>query len=179
MFWPSKLHFVQYINVYYGVFLLILQYLQGLEDSLKQFNDQNRKLQEENEILKRKLMSLQEEVKRVFYIYIFTHVHIIHVYCTWINLYNYYCNLSLINDQLQIIDLSNQSIELVMVCFTNPLNWWWLVSPIHWTGDGLFHQYIKLVMAYFIKSIKLVMVCFTNPYNWWWFVPQQLTASCQ
>ena len=37
------------------------EYLQGLEDSLQEFNDQNKKLQEENELLKKKLQFLQDE----------------------------------------------------------------------------------------------------------------------
>ena len=43
-------------------FFFLLQYLQGLEDSLQEFNDQNKKLQEENELLKKKLQFLQDEV---------------------------------------------------------------------------------------------------------------------
>lgn len=41
------------------------EYLQGLEESLQEFNDQNKKLQEENEILKKKLQALQDENERL------------------------------------------------------------------------------------------------------------------
>ena len=43
-------------------FFFFFQYLQGLEDSLQEFNDQNKKLQVENELLKKKLQFLQDEV---------------------------------------------------------------------------------------------------------------------
>lgn len=48
-------------NVMHGL-LPYLQYLTGLEDNLHEFNEMNRKLQEENELLKKKLKSLQDEV---------------------------------------------------------------------------------------------------------------------
>ncbi|CAG2231936.1 unnamed protein product [Mytilus edulis] len=41
------------------------EYLTGLEDNLHEFNEMNRKLQEENELLKQKLKSLQDENDRL------------------------------------------------------------------------------------------------------------------
>jgi regulator of replication initiation timing len=56
------LYFRIYKVIKHEFFFFFLQYLQGLEDSLQEFNDQNKKLQVENELLKKKLQFLQDEV---------------------------------------------------------------------------------------------------------------------